>query len=71
MFYRWARDLHLYLGLLVSPFVIAFAVSVLFLNHARWTRRSAATVTTFRDVPIPAGIEGARSRDAVDRARGS
>ena len=27
-FYIWTRDLHLYLGLLVSPFLILFAVSV-------------------------------------------
>ena len=25
--YRWTRDFHLYFGLFVSPFVIAFAVS--------------------------------------------
>jgi hypothetical protein len=69
VFYRWTRDLHLYLGLLVSPFVIAFAVSVLFLNHARVDTALAASVPTFRDVLIPAGIDGARGRDAVDRAR--
>jgi hypothetical protein len=33
-FYLWIRDLHLYLGLFVSPFVLIFAVSTLFLNHA-------------------------------------
>ena len=31
--YRWTRDLHLYLGLFVSPFVLLFAISVLLLNH--------------------------------------
>lgn len=32
-FYRWTRDLHLYLGLFVSPLVVVFAVSTLILNH--------------------------------------
>jgi len=68
-FYRWTRDLHLYLGLFVSPFVIAFAASVLFLNHAKVDTGVAASVTTFQDVVIPPGIENARGRDAVDRAR--
>jgi uncharacterized iron-regulated membrane protein len=35
--YRWTRDLHLCLGLFVSPFVIAFAVSVFFLITPRST----------------------------------
>jgi hypothetical protein len=33
-FYVWIRDLHLYLGLSVSPYILVFAVSTLFLNHA-------------------------------------
>jgi hypothetical protein len=32
--YRWTRSLHLYLGLFISPFVLIFALSVFFLNHA-------------------------------------
>jgi len=68
-FYRWTRDLHLYLGLLVSPFVIAFAVSVLFLNHAKVDTSAATSVTTVRDVRIPAALETARGREAADRAR--
>jgi hypothetical protein len=69
-FYRWTRDLHLYLGLLVSPFVIAFAVSVLFLNHAKVDTGAATSVTNVRDVRIPAGLETARGREAADSARG-
>ena len=68
-FYRWTRDLHLYLGLLVSPFVIAFAVSVLFLNHAKVDTGAAISVTTVRDVRIPAALETSRGREAADRAR--
>lgn len=32
--YRTTRDLHLYVGLFISPFVAVFALSVFFLNHA-------------------------------------
>jgi hypothetical protein len=67
-FYRWTRDLHLYCGLFISPFAIAFAASVLFLNHVK-VDTSAGTVETIRDVNIPAGLESARGRVAVDRAR--
>jgi Uncharacterized protein conserved in bacteria len=33
-FYRLTRDVHLYAGLFVSPFVLVYAVSAMFLNHA-------------------------------------
>ena len=32
--YRTIRDLHLYAGLFVSPFVLVFAISAIVLNHA-------------------------------------
>jgi hypothetical protein len=67
--YRWTRDLHLCLGLFVSPFVIAFAVSVFFLNHAKVDQAVAASVVTIRDVTIPAGLDVARGREAAERAR--
>src|SRR5437867_2174443 len=67
--YHWTRDLHLYVGLFASPFVIAFALSVFFLNHAKVDTNAANSVATVRDVTIPAGIESARGRDAVDRVR--
>ncbi len=68
-FYRWTRDLHLYSGLFVSPFVLAFATSVFFLNHAKADTGAATSVTTFRGLRIPAAIETARGREAVDHAR--
>lgn len=67
--YRWTRDLHLYLGLFVSPFVITFAVSVFFLNHAKVDPAAATSVGTFHNVKTPAGLESARGREAADRAR--
>jgi hypothetical protein len=41
--HRWVRDLHMYFGLLVSPFVLVYAVSTVFLNHAflPWGGRGA------------------------------
>ena len=33
--YLWIRDLHLYFGLFISPFILVFAVSTLSLSH-RW-----------------------------------
>lgn len=68
-FSRWTRDLHLYAGLFVSPFVLAFAVSVFFLNHAKVDVGAATSVTTFDRVVIPAAMEEAQGREAVDRAR--
>ena len=46
-FYRWTRDLHLYFGLFISPFILLFSVSVFFLNHAK-IDTNKATVTTSR-----------------------
>src|SRR5438445_1724326 len=45
-FYRLIRDLHLYVGLLISPFVLVFSVSVFFLVHAWRPGTGSATSTT-------------------------
>ena len=41
--YRSIRDLHLYVGLFLSPFVLVYAASAVFLNHAYmpWGGRDA------------------------------
>ena len=49
-FYRLVRDLHLYLGLFISPFVLAFASSVFFLAHS-WLPQFAPETSTTRVVP--------------------
>ena len=67
--YRWTRDLHLYLGLIVSPFVLAFAVSVLFLNHAKVDTTAVDSVSTLSDIRIPEALAVAKGRQAVDLAR--
>jgi hypothetical protein len=69
MLYRWLRDLHLYFGLFISPFVLVFAASVFFLNHAKVSTDRWATVETFATLQIPAGLESARGPDAVRLAR--
>ena len=67
--YRWTRELHLYFGLFVSPFLLLFGVSVFFLNHAKVAVDRWTSVDTVRDVRVPAGLELLRGREAVDRAR--
>ena len=67
--YRWTRDLHLYLGLFVSPFVLAFATSVLFLNHATVDTTAVDSVRTVREIRIPEGLAVVKGRQAVDLAR--
>jgi hypothetical protein len=57
-FYLWTRDLHLYFGLFISPFVLVFAASVFFLNHA-WTPWAAnpTAIRSVQDLRIPMGME--------------
>src|SRR5713101_7915896 len=67
-FYRLIRDLHLYLGLFVSPFVLVFAVSVFFLAHS-WLPRIAAETSTTRVVsglPLPGDLQMLSGRPLID-----
>jgi len=47
--YHVIRDLHLYLGLFISPFVLVFSVSVFFLVHA-WRPGTSSGTSTARIV---------------------
>jgi hypothetical protein len=49
-FYVWLRNLHLYFGLFVSPFVVVFSVSTILLNHG-WKANGRVTAST-PEVPI-------------------
>jgi hypothetical protein len=69
LLYRWTRDLHLYAGLFISPFLLLFAASVFFLNHAKVATDHATSIDTFSNVRVPPGLELLRGREAVDRAR--
>ena len=67
-FYRLIRDLHLYLGLFISPFVIVFAISVFFLVHT-WRPRIASETSAARVVsalPLPANFQVLSGRPLID-----
>ncbi|MBI1355741.1 MAG: hypothetical protein GC160_15485 [Acidobacteria bacterium] len=65
--YRWTRNLHLYCGLFVSPFVLLFAASVFLLNHAHPPAPQATPppAPTVRAVQVPPGIEKAEGTDRL------
>ncbi len=51
-FHRFTRQLHLYGGLFLCPFLLIFAISTIRLNHG-WQRPPDKTTTTMA-LPIPA-----------------
>jgi hypothetical protein len=59
----------LYFGLFISPFLLLFAVSVFFLNHAKVSPNQWSSVQTVQDLRIPDGIESAQGRAAIERAQ--
>lgn len=66
--YRFIRDLHLYLGLFISPFVLVFAVSVFFIVHS-WRPRLAPETSTTRVVsawPLPGDWQTLSGRPLID-----
>src|SRR5215831_8435889 len=67
-FYRVTRDLHLYFGLFISPFVLVFAVSVFFLVHS-WLPRFGSVNSTKRVVPalpLPEGLQTLSGRPLIE-----
>lgn len=69
-FYVTTRDLHLYLGLLVSPLVIIFALSVIFLAHAWSPGGSPPTAPrVLSNVPLSPELERLTGREQVDAVR--
>jgi len=67
-FYQVIRDLHLYLGLFSSPFVLVFGISVFFLVHA-WLPKIGSETSTMRVVsglPLPANLQGLSGRPLID-----
>ncbi len=69
-FYFTTRNLHLYAGLFLSPFVLAFAISVIFLNHPGISlgKPDEYETKTMR-VEVPAGIEKPEGMERIQRAR--
>jgi hypothetical protein len=68
--HRVARDLHLYFGLFVSPFVAVFACSVFFLVHA-WIPGVAAARDTrvATNLTLEPGLEQLSGRVLIDALR--
>ncbi|MSU48125.1 MAG: hypothetical protein EXS37_03385 [Opitutus sp.] len=70
--FQTIRDLHLYAGLFLSPFVVVFALSVIFLVHT-WVPGSGASATsrTVADFSLPPEFEQLKGRDQIVAARGA
>lgn len=64
--YLVTRDLHLYAGLFISPFVLLFAVTVFYLVHG-WTPSSwPPAIRTVTGVNVPSGAAVLQGRARVD-----
>ena len=66
--YRLTRDLHLYLGLFISPFVLVFSISVFFFVHS-WIPKLAPETARTRVVPavaLPADLLKLSGRPLVN-----
>ncbi len=71
-FYLVTRDLHLYIGLFLSPFVLVFSASVFYLVHGMAYRPApdqAASSHTVNDLVVPPGLAGMQGRARVDALR--
>lgn len=71
-FYRLTRDLHLYAGLFISPFVLLFAISVFYLVHGPTLAPTAPRADASRTVSgLRVSAEAARlqGRARVDALR--
>ena len=70
-FYRLTRDLHLYLGLFISPFVLVFSISVIFLVHS-WSPKFAPETTRTHVVTamaLPTDLSKLSGRPLIDALR--
>jgi hypothetical protein len=70
-FYLVTRDLHLYAGLFISPFVVLFAWSVFLLVHpsSPSSAPAARAAGPVGSLEIPPGLENLSGRARVDAAR--
>jgi len=65
-FYRLTRDLHLYLGLFISPFVLVFSVSVFFFVHASTPIVAPETTRVVSGLDLRPGLATLSGRPLVD-----
>jgi hypothetical protein len=69
-FYVVTRDLHLYLGLFLSPFVLVFAISVFYLVHVSAAGDMAKPpVRLVSDLPLPQDLDRMTGRDQINALR--
>jgi hypothetical protein len=71
-FYLITRDLHLYIGLFLSPFVLVFSVSVFYLVHSLAYRPAPDQATasrTVNDLIVPSGLASMQGGTRVDALR--
>jgi hypothetical protein len=69
-FYAITRDLHLYVGLFLSPLILLFAISVFFLVHTTLPGSPRQPeIRTVRDLRIPSGVEALKGREQIDALR--
>ncbi len=66
--YCLIRDLHLYFGLFISPFVLLISISVFFLVHAWLPRLGSATSTTrvVSTLPFPKDLQTLSGRSLTE-----
>jgi hypothetical protein len=64
--YRLIRNLHLYLGLFISPLVMVFAVSVFFMVHAWLPKADAGAKRVVTALVLPANLEELSGRQLID-----
>ena len=68
--YVITRDLHLYLGLFLSPFVLVFAASVFFLVHPQSSSQARSSPNrNVADLPVTQEIERLSGREQVAALR--
>jgi hypothetical protein len=68
--YPTVRNLHLYVGLFLSPFIVIFAVSVFFLVHS-WMpgAKQAPATRTVTEVVFAEYVETAKGREQIAALR--
>jgi hypothetical protein len=68
--YAWTRDVHLYFGLFTSPWILAFALSVIFLNHT-WDpgEPSGDVLQSTAVVDVPPGFDEKEGMERVQLAK--
>ena len=67
--YRFTRNVHLYVGLFFSPFVLVFAFSVFALVHSWLPGKEPGRPVTVSNLPLPPNLQGLSGRALIDAIR--